>query len=302
VALKRNVVQWDDPLSRVDPRSFERLIAEYYLRRGFHVEHAGAEARELQRDGGADLRLHRGAEHIVVQCKHWRACQIMPGEVRDLYQLMSDSGATGAIMITTGEFSEAALRVARQLSVQLVDGREIRELLDRVAVQQAERKAPPSPQPLRVAAAMPARRRPGAARPYLVPAMVLAGCLIATIGLSRSLAFVRHDGADARHAAEGALRAGHDAERTVASLDGVVDASWRGAARLLVTVADASRRTAATAADACRALARAGVAPGTVVVIETPLPANAPTAIEYACPAPRGEAGNMAGATRTAYR
>lgn len=194
MALKRNVVQWDDALARVDPRAFEELIAEYYLRQGFRVEHAGAEAREQQRDSGVDLRLHRGGGHVVVQCKHWRVSQIMPNEIRDLVEVMQADGAASAIMITTGEFTDVALRVARAAPILLVDGREIREMLDRVAVQQAERAMAP-----RVAVRVPvapavhaAKPRSVLARPYLVPAMVLAGSLVATIGLTRSMAVPRH--------------------------------------------------------------------------------------------------------------
>lgn len=311
MALKRNVVQWDDPLSRVDPRSFERLIAEYYLRRGFHVEHAGAEAREQQRDDGVDLRLHRGNEHVVVQCKHWRACQIMPAEIRELHEVMTANAATGAIMITTGEFTDAALRVARALSVQLVDGREIRELLDRVAVQQAERSAtqPPRSPP----AASPVRRRPATARPYLVPAMVLAGCLIATIGLSRSMAVVRHGQDTASHpdrphgiAAAEAVQAGRETARAaVASLEGVVHAVWRSDSRLVVTVAGSARREA-TATDACRALERVSDAADVVVVVEVPMPDAASVPVERACGHPmRGGVRatvTMADATRPAPR
>lgn len=195
MTLKRNVVQWDDALARVDPRAFENLIAEYYLRRGFRVEHAGAEAREQQRDSGVDLRLHRGGEHVVVQCKHWRVSQIMPSEIRDLVAIMQADGAISAIMITTGEFTDVALRVAREVPLLLVDGREIREMLDRVAIQQAERAVAPSQAAARVpamSAVRGAKPRSVLARPYLVPVMVLAGSLIATIGLTRSMAVARH--------------------------------------------------------------------------------------------------------------
>ncbi len=306
MALKRNVVQWDDALSRVDPRSFERLIAEYYLRRGFHVEHAGAEAREQQLDGNIDLRLHRGSEHIVVQCKHWRACQIMPSEVRELHQVMNDAGATAAIIITTGEFTDAALRVARLLQVQLIDGREIREMLDRVAVQQAERDPAPAPLPLRSPVPLRAARRPDGARPYLVPAMVLTGCLIATIGLSRSMALVRqgHDqpSAFAQEHVSGLVSPHGDAaaQRAVASIDGVVQTAWRGSSRMIVTVADGWRRSPATAAEACRALARADAASGIVVVVETT--AHAGPSIEHACDPPMlRETVTMAGGGHTAH-
>lgn len=306
MALKRNVVQWDDALSRVEPRAFEQLIAEYYLRRGFHVEHAGAQAREQQRHDGVDLRLRRGDDRVVVQCKHWRVCQIMPGEVRELQQVMRAESATGAVMITTGEFTDAALRAARSVPIQLIDGREIREMLDRVSVQQAERTVSPTPAVLRPlpGARVPAR---GAtkARPFIVPAMVLVGCLIATIGLSRSMTLARHGHPAMPASPPAPTHAGDDATRAaVASIEGVADARWSNDRRLVVT-AKASADVRALAGDACAVIGRAGVAAGVVVLVEEPVAGAVPAAFEHACePAVRAVMGTsvtMAGTERSAY-
>ena len=50
-----------DSLSRVDWREFERLLADYYRRQGFGVEHCGTGASASRFDGGIDLKLFRDA-------------------------------------------------------------------------------------------------------------------------------------------------------------------------------------------------------------------------------------------------
>src|SRR6478672_7836591 len=61
----------DDALARTDWADVERLLAAYYRRAGYDVEHCGTGGSRQQFDGGVDLRLRRGEEVILVQCKHW---------------------------------------------------------------------------------------------------------------------------------------------------------------------------------------------------------------------------------------
>ena len=193
MGLKRNTIQWDDALARTEPAAFVELVGDYFLRQGYRVEHAGAEARQQGQDVRVDLRLHRGAEHVVVQCKHWRACQVPHHEVHELLVTMLNEGATGAILVASGEFTAAAVRAGRHDHVRLIDGRTIRALLDPISVLQAahasDARASAGPSQL-----LRTRRevRQRAARPYLVPVMVFAGCLIVAIGIVRSLPRAAH--------------------------------------------------------------------------------------------------------------
>ena len=279
MALRRNTIQWDDALARVEPIAFVELVGDYYLREGYRVERAGAESREQGLDGNVDLRLHRGHEHLVVQCKHWRACQLPPDDIHELLDIAIDEGATGAILIITGEFTAAALRAGRNERIQLIDGRTIRALLDPIAVLQAahasDARARANPPPLR--SRREVRRR--AARPYLVPAMVFAGCLIVASGILRSLPSaahptVRKSGADAVHGlqtppmpasspivARTARMPGvfqpidHEAARVaLRPIAGVRNTAWLDASNLVVTVEGAGQYNSAMIETICRAL------------------------------------------------
>lgn len=119
-----------DALTRVGWDRLETLLAAYYRSEGFDVEHVGTGATGARFDGGIDLKLRRGEQFIVVQCKHWTAMKVPHNAVHELLGLMVNHGATGAILATSGEFTKAAIEAAQRLGhVQLVDGDELRAML-----------------------------------------------------------------------------------------------------------------------------------------------------------------------------
>jgi hypothetical protein len=120
----------DDSLSRVKWDDFESLLATYYCEQGFDVEHIGTGATKGRFDGGIDLKLRKDDQYILVQCKHWNAKQVPHNAVHELLGIMVNRGATGAILVTSGEFTKAAIEAAtRQGHVQLIDGGELRAML-----------------------------------------------------------------------------------------------------------------------------------------------------------------------------
>jgi hypothetical protein len=108
----------------------EHMLAEHYRARGYDVDHVGTGASHGRYDGGIDLKLRKGSEYILVQCKHWNAYQVTHNAVHELLGIMVNQGATGAILVTSGEFTRAAIEAAtRQGHVQLVDGDDLREMI-----------------------------------------------------------------------------------------------------------------------------------------------------------------------------
>jgi restriction system protein len=67
---------------------------------------------------------------LLVQCKHWNAKQVPHNAVHELLGITVNEGATGAILVTSGEFTRYAREVAaRGGRVQLVDGDALRDML-----------------------------------------------------------------------------------------------------------------------------------------------------------------------------
>jgi hypothetical protein len=119
-----------DALTRIAWDQLEAMVATYYRDLGYAVDHCGTGASGLDTDGGIDLKLRKSDQYIVVQCKHWNAKQVPHNDVHQLLGVMVNEGATGAILVTSGEFTVAARNAAGKLGhVQLIDGSQLREML-----------------------------------------------------------------------------------------------------------------------------------------------------------------------------
>lgn len=129
--LKRVKNRREDGVSAIPWDRLEALLAEYYAGQGYHVEHVGTGGTAKRFDGGIDLKLRKEDQYVLVQCKGWNAYQVPHNEVHQLIGLVVNEGATGAILVTAGEFTRAAIDAAAKGGhVQLVDGGGLREMLE----------------------------------------------------------------------------------------------------------------------------------------------------------------------------
>jgi restriction system protein len=139
--LVTTVVQSDanDVLHGMNWRDFEVLVAEGFRLQGYRAEETGGGGP----DGGIDLVLSRpgsnGREKFLVQCKQWRAFKVGVDVVRELYGVMASRGAAGGFVVTSGRFTDEAVRFANGTNVTLVDGPKLHKL-----IQQARAARPPS--------------------------------------------------------------------------------------------------------------------------------------------------------------
>ena len=90
-----NEMHWGD---------FERLVSEYYRRRGFQVTHEGGNGP----DGGIDLILRQKGEVYLVQCKKWKAFKVGVQQVREFYGVMASRGVAGGYFVTSGAYTNEA--------------------------------------------------------------------------------------------------------------------------------------------------------------------------------------------------
>lgn len=111
------------PLQLMDWKQFERLVGEYYRRRGYRVRPTPDGP-----DGGVDLRLYNGFGLHLVQCKHWQR-DVGVKVVRELYGVMAAEGAYGGVVVTAGSFSAKAKAFADGKRIELVDGPELRAMI-----------------------------------------------------------------------------------------------------------------------------------------------------------------------------
>ena len=109
-------------------RQFEELLAEAFRRDGYAViENVGVGA-----DGGVDIRLRKGGESYLVQCKHWRKRRIGVATVREMFGVLVDESAREVFVVGSGTFTAEAVRFAKGKPIHLVDGDTLMEMVARV--------------------------------------------------------------------------------------------------------------------------------------------------------------------------
>jgi len=115
----------DDPAG-LTWSQFERLIGEFYRRKGASVTSRGGPMA----DGGVDLDVtYPTGERLIVQCKHWKSRHVSVKLLRELWGVLDDEKADGAIFVTSGSFSADALAFANGKQLELIDGPKLRGMM-----------------------------------------------------------------------------------------------------------------------------------------------------------------------------
>lgn len=103
-------------LESISWSDFEILTAEVFRRKGFRVERCGGNGA----DGGIDLQMWHGKDKYLVQCKQWKSTKVGVNVVRELFGVMSASGAVGGFVVASGDFTKDAQKFADGRSIELV--------------------------------------------------------------------------------------------------------------------------------------------------------------------------------------
>jgi restriction system protein len=108
-------------------REFEHLVAEFFRRKGFHVEQRGGR----EPDGGVDLVASIGEDRYLVQCKHWRVQRVGVKVVREICGVAAAEGAAGVFVVTSGTFTEEARRFVEEnrIDIELITGDRLRRMI-----------------------------------------------------------------------------------------------------------------------------------------------------------------------------
>lgn len=113
-----------DRIRALSWQEFERRVADVYRSQGYEVEETGGGGA----DGGVDLRIRRGGETALVQCKRWRVYKVRVRPVRELFGVMAAEGASRAILVCSGTYTPDARDFAAGKPIELIDGARLAEL------------------------------------------------------------------------------------------------------------------------------------------------------------------------------
>ena len=109
---------------------FEKIVALIYRKLGDEVERRGG----ANADGGLDLLLRRNGLTLGVQCKHWKTWQVGVKSVREFLGALTAAGLKEGIFVSLGKFTPDAATLATRHGIQLVDARDLADLVDRAGV------------------------------------------------------------------------------------------------------------------------------------------------------------------------
>lgn len=135
--LVDNVVRNDatSALEGMSWQQFEQLVGEGFRLQGYPVVETGGGGA----DGGVDLALSKDGEKYLVQCKHWRAFRVGVDVVRELYGVMAAKGVAGGFVVSSGRFTDEARSFASGRNIKLVDGPQLRALIQQAKHGQGQR-------------------------------------------------------------------------------------------------------------------------------------------------------------------
>jgi len=117
---RTRVLSW---IQELDWRGFELEVSQLFTHLGYK---AWVTARS--NDGGVDVRAVKGAEKVVVQCKHWKQQKVGLDKVQAIYAIKTSEQASSAVLVTSGAVERGAKRWARQHQVEIVEGPDLTEL------------------------------------------------------------------------------------------------------------------------------------------------------------------------------
>ena len=115
-----------DAIRAMDWQHFELLISDGFRRLGYSVDNRGWYVP----NSPVHILLQKNGEKTLVECRQWRASQVDLGVVDELYRIMTEERADGALLVTSGSFAPDAEVFARDKPIGLIDGEALLELVE----------------------------------------------------------------------------------------------------------------------------------------------------------------------------
>jgi restriction system protein len=112
-------------LQSMDPYVFEKHVARVYESLGYTTQ-----VTKGSGDGGVDIVATRNGTRTVIQCKRYATDnKVGAPEIQMLYGAMAHDGASSAKFVTTSSFTDQARAAASKLSIELIDGNQLLNLI-----------------------------------------------------------------------------------------------------------------------------------------------------------------------------
>ena len=104
---------------------FELLVGAALRNAGYRVANQALPGP----DGGVDLVVEKDRKRVLVQCKHWQTKPVGVGVIREIVGVVASRKADGAMVVTSGRFTDEAKAFAARTGVDLIDGERLQKLI-----------------------------------------------------------------------------------------------------------------------------------------------------------------------------
>jgi restriction system protein len=112
---------------QLEPDEFELVVARVFKTMGHNVSLSGG-----QGDHGVDLVVRaKNGEQWIVQCKNWKG-SIGEPTIRDLFGVLHHLHADRAALVTSGTFTDQAVKWASGKPIDLIAGKRLLEIWRKV--------------------------------------------------------------------------------------------------------------------------------------------------------------------------
>ncbi|MGG0936474.1 restriction endonuclease [Brevibacillus centrosporus] len=113
-----------EKLKTIDPFDFEIFISKFFTLKGFE-----ATVTRKTGDGGKDIILRKGNEIFIVECKRYNTPKVSRPDIQKFHSAIIDSKAKEGFFVTTGIFTQPALKYVEDKPIQLIDGTKLEQLI-----------------------------------------------------------------------------------------------------------------------------------------------------------------------------
>jgi restriction system protein len=124
-AVSRAAVGGTEAISSTDHSDFELMVGAALRNAGYRVANQTLPGP----DGGVDLVVERDRKRVLVQCKHWQTKSVGVGVIREIVGVVASRKADGAMVVTSGRFTDEAKAFAARTGVDLIDGERLQKLI-----------------------------------------------------------------------------------------------------------------------------------------------------------------------------
>lgn len=124
-ALSRAAAGGTAAVSSTGHSDFELMVGAALRNAGYRVANQALPGP----DGGVDLVVERDRKRVLVQCKHWQTKPVGVGVIREIVGVVASRKADGAMVVTSGRFTDEAKAFAARTGVDLIDGERLQKLI-----------------------------------------------------------------------------------------------------------------------------------------------------------------------------